>query len=298
MAHCTTNDGVKLYFEEAGEGTSIIFVHEFAGDFRSWEPQVRHFSRKYRCIVFNARGYPPSDVPEDPEMYDQDLAREDIRTVLDSLNIEKAHVIGLSMGGFAALHFSLHHPDRVISQVISGCGYGAGEGSHEQFQRETTEAADRMESETMAVFGNTYALGPTRVQFQNKDPRGWIEFETQLREHSSLGSANTMRGVQRRRPSLYNLEDDLNKITVPTLILNGDEDEPCLDVSLYLKRTITSSALALLPRTGHTCNLEEPSLFNQLCETFIHQVDSGRWELRDKRSMTTSIISAKDLNEK
>jgi len=297
MAHCTTNDGVKLYFEEAGEGTSIIFVHEFAGDFRSWEPQVRHFSRKYRCIVFNARGYPPSDVPEDPEMYDQDLAREDIRTVLDSLNIEKAHVIGLSMGGFAALHFSLHYPDRVISQVISGCGYGAGEGSHEQFQRETTEAADRMESETMAVFGNTYALGPTRVQFQNKDPRGWIEFETQLRDHSSLGSANTMRGVQRRRPSLYNLEDDLKKITVPTLILNGDEDEPCLDVSLYLKRTITSSALALLPRTGHTCNLEEPSLFNQLCETFIHQVDSGRWELRDRRSMTTSIISAKDPHE-
>ena len=298
MAHCTTNDGVKLYFEEAGEGTSIIFVHEFAGDFRSWEPQVRHFSRKYRCIVFNARGYPPSDVPQDPEMYDQDLAREDIRTVLDSLNIEMAHVIGLSMGGFSALHFSLHYPDRVISQVISGCGYGAGEGSREQFQRETTEAADRMESETMAVFGGTYALGPTRVQFQNKDPRGWIEFETQLRDHSSLGSANTMRGVQRRRPSLYNLEDDLKKITVPTLILNGDEDEPCLDVSLYLKRTITSSALALLPRTGHTCNLEEPSLFNQLCETFIHQVDSGRWELRDRRSMTTSIISAKDPHEK
>ena len=131
---------------------------------------------------------------------------------------------------------------------------------------------DRTEWETMAVFGSTYALGPTRVQFQNKDPRGWIEFETQLRDHSSLGSANTMRGVQRRRPSLYNLEDDLKKITVPTLILNGDEDEPCLDVSLYLKRTITSSALALLPRTGHTCNLEEPSLFNQLCETFIHPV--------------------------
>ena len=234
MAHCTTNDGVKLYFEETGEGTSIIFVHEFAGDFRSWEPQVRHFSRKYRCIVFNARGYPPSDVPQDPEMYDQDLAREDIRTVLDSLNIEMAHVIGLSMGGFAALHFSLHYPDRIISQVISGCGYGAGDGSREQFQRETTEAADRMESETMAVFGGTYALGPTRVQFQKKDPRGWIEFDTQLRDHSSLGSANTMRGVQRRRPTLYNLEDDLKKITVPTLILNGDEDEPCLDVSLYL----------------------------------------------------------------
>ena len=298
MTHCTTNDGVKLYFEEAGEGTPIIFVHEFAGDFRSWEPQIRHFSRNYRCVVFNARGYSPSDVPEDPEMYSQDLACEDIRTVLDNLDIDTAHVIGLSMGGFAALHFSLHYPDRVLSQVVSGCGYGAAEGAREQFQRETTEAANRMESETMAVFGSTYALGPTRVQFQNKDPRGWKEFETQLRDHSSLGSANTMRGVQRQRPSLYDLQDELREITVPTLILNGDEDDPCLDVGLYLKRTILSSALSLLPRTGHTCNLEEPNLFNQICETFIHQVESGRWDLRDRRSMTTSIISANNPDTK
>ena len=298
MTHCTTNDDVKLYFEEAGEGTPIIFVHEFAGDFRSWEPQIRHFSRNYRCVVFNARGYSPSDVPEDPEMYSQDLACEDIRTVLDNLDIDTAHVIGLSMGGFAALHFSLHYPDRVLSQVVSGCGYGAAEGAREQFQRETTEAANRMESETMAVFGSTYALGPTRVQFQNKDPRGWKEFETQLRDHSSLGSANTMRGVQRQRPSLYDLQDELREITVPTLILNGDEDDPCLDVGLYLKRTILSSALSLLPRTGHTCNLEEPNLFNQICETFIHQVESGRWDLRDRRSMTTSIISANNPDTK
>ena len=298
MTHCTTNDGVKLYFEEAGEGTPIIFVHEFAGDFRSWEPQIRHFSRNYRCVVFNARGYSLSDVPEDPEMYSQDLACEDIRTVLDNLDIDTAHVIGLSMGGFAALHFSLHYPDRVLSQVVSGCGYGAAEGAREQFQRETTEAANRMESESMAVFGSTYALGPTRVQFQNKDPRGWKEFETQLRDHSSLGSANTMRGVQRQRPSLYDLQDELRDITVPTLILNGDEDDPCLDVGLYLKRTILSSALSLLPRTGHTCNLEEPNLFNQICETFIHQVESGRWDLRDRRSMTTSIISANNPDTK
>jgi len=292
MGHITTDDGVKLYFEETGEGTPVIFIHEFAGDHRSWEAQVRHFSRNYRCIVFNARGYPPSDVPTDPDKYSQDRAREDIRVILDGLGIDAAHVIGLSMGGFAALHFGLHDPDRALSLVVAGCGYGASEDSREQFQLETAEAADRMESETMSVFGGTYALGPTRVQFQNKDPRGWQEFETQLRDHSSLGSANTMRGVQRQRPSLYDLHEELQKLTIPTLILNGDEDDPCLDVSLYLKRAITSSALAFLPRTGHTCNLEEPALFNQFCETFIHQVECGRWTLRDNRSMTASIISA------
>jgi pimeloyl-ACP methyl ester carboxylesterase len=295
MAYCTTNDGVKLYYEETGEGTPIIFVHEFAGDHRSWEPQVRYFSRNYKCITFSARGYTPSDVPATFDMYSQDIAREDIKAVLDSLDIGEAHVIGLSMGGFSALHFGMHYPDRVLSQVIAGCGYGADEGSSEQFKRETSEAARRMETETMEVFGATYALGPTRVQFQNKDPRGWQEFETQLRQHSSLGSANTMRGVQSRRPSLYALKDSLQKMTVPTLILNGDEDEPCLDVSLFLKRTIPSSALTLIPRTGHTCNLEEPALFNKVCDDFIHQVECGRWELRDVRSMTSSIISAEKV---
>lgn len=295
MTYCTTNDGVKLYYEETGEGTPIIFVHEFAGDHRSWEPQVRYFSRNYKCINFSARGFTPSDVPATFDMYSQDIAREDIKAVLDSLDIGEAHVIGLSMGGFSALHFGMHYPDRVLSQVIAGCGYGADEGSSEQFKRETSEAARRMETETMEVFGATYALGPTRVQFQNKDPRGWQEFETQLRQHSSLGSANTMRGVQSRRPSLYTLKDSLQKMTVPTLILNGDEDEPCLDVSLFLKRTIPSSALTLIPRTGHTCNLEEPAFFNQLCGDFIHQVECGRWELRDIRSMTSSIISAEKV---
>jgi pimeloyl-ACP methyl ester carboxylesterase len=295
MAYCTTNDGVKLYYEETGEGTPIIFVHEFAGDHRSWEPQVRYFSRNYKCITFSARGFTPSDVPATFDMYSQDIAREDIKAVLDSLDIGEAHVIGLSMGGFSALHFGMHYPDRVLSQVIAGCGYGADEGSSEQFKRETSEAARRMETETMEVFGATYALGPTRVQFQNKDPRGWQEFETQLRQHSSLGSANTMRGVQSRRPSLYALKNSLQKMTVPTLILNGDEDEPCLDVSLFLKRTIPSSALTLIPRTGHTCNLEEPALFNKVCDDFIHQVECGRWELRDVRSMTSSIISTEKI---
>ncbi len=295
MATVTAGDDVKLFYEDTGAGTPIIFVHEFAGDYRSWEPQVRHFARNNRCITFSARGFHPSDIPESSAQYSQDRARDDILAVLDGLEIEQAHVIGLSMGGFASLHFGLHYPDRALSLVVAGCGYGADEETREQFKREAGDAADRMENETMAVYGAEYALGPTRVQFQNKDPRGWREFETQLREHSSLGSANTMRGVQRNRPSLYDLEDSLRRLDVPTLILNGDEDEPCLDVGLFLKRTISSSALSILPQTGHTCNLEEPALFNQVCEDFIRQVDNGRWQMRDPRSISNGILS--NLND-
>src|SRR5579885_477240 len=175
MPHLTTDDGVKLYYEETGAGLPIVFVHEFAGDHRSWEPQVRYFSRRYRCITYNARGYPPSDVPEDGERYSQDRARDDILAVLDGLGIERAHIVGLSMGGFATLHFGFTYPQRARSLVVAGCGYGAQPDKRAQFAAEAEAAATQFEQPTMSKAAEGYALGPTRVQFQNKDPRGWRE---------------------------------------------------------------------------------------------------------------------------
>ena len=122
MPHLTTDDGVKLFYEETGGGIPIVFVHEFAGDCRSYEMQMRYFGQRYRCIAYNARGYPPSDVPEDGEKYSQKRACDDIRAVLDALKIDKAHIAGLSMGGFAALHFGFNYPDRARSLVVAGCG--------------------------------------------------------------------------------------------------------------------------------------------------------------------------------
>lgn len=297
MVEVTTNDGVKLHVEETGEGTPVIFVHEFAGDSRSWEPQVRHFSRSYRCITFNARGYPPSDVPADWQVYSQESARDDILAVMDGLGIDTAHIVGLSMGGFACLHFGIKYPDRALSLVVGGCGYGAEREVREQFNAEAVATADRIAQLGMDEAGKDYALGPTRVQFQNKDPRGWKEFETQLRDHSTEGSANTMRGYQARRPSLYDLEADMRALTVPTMIINGDEDEPCLDVGLFMKRAIPSASLVLLPNSGHTINLEEPDMFNMFCSDFFHKVESGRWPLRDSRSVGRGILGSGDENE-
>src|SRR5690349_23223110 len=160
MPHLTTDDGIRLYYEEAGSGTPVVFVHEFAGDHRSWEPQVRYFSRTYRCIAYNARGYPQSDVPSDAARYSQDRARDDIRSVLDALKIEKAHIVGLSMGGFATLHFGFTYPERARSLVIAGCGYGAEPDKRAQFAAEAEASAKRFEEQTMAKAAEAYALGP------------------------------------------------------------------------------------------------------------------------------------------
>jgi len=293
VATITTDDGIELYYEEAGIGTPVIFVHEFAGDYRSFEAQMRHYARRYRCIAYNARGYPPSDVPESTAAYSQDRARDDILAVLDGLSIECAHIVGISMGSLATLHFGLHYPDRALSLTLGGCGYGAERSQREQFRAESESFAARIESEGMHKVADDYGRGPSRVQFENKDPRGFAEFVAHLAEHSSLGSANTLRGVQMQRPSVYDLEGTLGALKVPTLIMAGDEDDPCLEASLYLKRTIPSAGFALLPNTGHALNQEEPDLFNWLVDSFLHQVDVGRWTLRDPRSKGGAILSQK-----
>lgn len=290
MPHVIADDGVKLYYEETGEGIPIILVHEFAGDYRSYEPQVRYFSRRYRCVAYNARGYPPSDVPAEVARYSQARACDDIRAMLDGLRIDKAHIVGISMGGFAALHFGMRYGDRARSLVIGGCGYGAEKGSRAQFQQEAEHAAEMFDRIGMAQGAQRYALGKTRVQLQNKDPRGWQEFAAQMAEHSALGSANTLRGVQKQRPSLFDLVDEMKQIRVPVLIMTGDEDDPCIEASVLMKRTIATAGLAVLPKTGHALNLEEPAMFNALVDEFLHQVEAGRWTGRDPRSVADKIL--------
>jgi pimeloyl-ACP methyl ester carboxylesterase len=293
MPYATAADGTRLFFEETGSGTPVIFVHEFAGDMRSWEPQLRHFGQRYRAIAYNARGYPPSDVPEDPAAYSQAQAADDVAAVLDALQVERAHVVGLSMGGFATLHFGFRHAARARSLVVAGCGYGAEPGQREVFRAEADLIADVLKRDGMVKFAAKYAYGPTRVQFENKDPRGFAEFAAMLAEHSALGSANTQLGVQKERPSLYDLVEDMRKLAVPTLVLTGDEDWPCLLPGVLMKKEIPTAALSVMPNCGHTINIEAPDEFNRIVGEFLAQVDAGRWPVRDPRAISKSVTGIK-----
>jgi len=294
MPYVRTDDGVRLYFEETGSGVTVILVHEFAGDLRSWEPQMRHFGKRYRAIAYNARGFPPSDVPESVSAYSQARAADDILAVLDHIGERKAHIVGLSMGGFAALHFGLRHPERALSLCIGGCGYGAEPDKRETFRAEADLIANMIRTEGMPAFAERYAYGPTRVQYENKDPRGHAEFKAMLAEHSAVGSANTQQGVQKERPSLYALVEEMKRITLPTLIITGDEDWPCLLPGILMKQSIPSAALAVIPNSGHAINIEEPEAYNRIVGDFISQVESGRWPLRDPRAVSASITGMKD----
>jgi pimeloyl-ACP methyl ester carboxylesterase len=267
-------NGVSIYYEETGSGTPLVFSHEFAGSHESWEPQVRHFSRRYRVITYNHRGYPPSSVPNDPDTYSEENLVADLRALLDALDIERAHIAGLSMGGAVTLKFAIAHPDRCIGAVVAGAGSGAD--NHEEWVRNGLETARRFEEQWETTAG-AYADGPARVQLRRKDPRGWRAFADLFLNHSAIGSANTFRGVQLKRRTIYEVERELTTMRVPVLIMVGDEDEPCLKPALFMKQHIPNAGLVIFPRSGHAINLEEPALFNQFVMDFLTAVEQGQW---------------------
>jgi 3-oxoadipate enol-lactonase len=284
MPYATTPDDVRLYYEEVGSGTPILFLHEFASDHRGWEPQLRELGKRYRCIAYSARGYRPSDAPADRQAYSYRHEMRDCLAVLDHLAIDMAHLVGLSMGGYTALQVALNHPDRVRSLVLAATGSGSERWYTEEFHAHSRALADEFERAGSAAVAKTYGQGPSRLPFLLKDPRGFAEFLTRLAEHDAQGSANTSRGFQGARPSLYDFESEIRKLTVPALIVVGDEDERCIEPSLFLKDALAASGLVVLAKTGHVVNLEEPDLFNGMVGDFLSRVEAGRWDARDPRT--------------
>ena len=271
-------DGVNIYYETTGEGFPLVWCHEFGGSYESWESQVRYFSRRYRVITYAARGWPPSDVPTGEEAYAQDVLVNDLYLLLKHLGIEQAHVGGLSMGGSVTLNFGIAHPETARSLIVAAAG--AGTTNRDEFLANGRITSDRLMAEGMAPVAADYARMDHRLQLLRKDPRGWEEFYQLLLGHSPVGSALTYRGFLMKRPTIFSLEDKLNALQVPTLIMVGDEDEPCIEPAIFMKRNIPRSGLAVFPQSGHAINLEEPDLFNRTVWDFLTSVEAGRWAQR------------------
>jgi pimeloyl-ACP methyl ester carboxylesterase len=279
MPHISARDGVRLYYEEAGSGSAVVFVHEYAGDWRSFEAQMRHFSRAYRCVTYSQRGYPPSDVPSDPARYGQDIARDDVLALMDALAIDKAHVVGHSMGAYTALHVGIKAPERCLSVVAAGCGWGSTPDAkqREAMKALAAETGKMFATEGIARAAAKYADAPMRQPQKHKDPRGHAEFARMLAEHSAEGHALTMLNLQLKRPTLHEMAEGLKRFAVPLLIIVGDEDEPCIDGSVFLKRTVPTAGLLVIPRSGHNIPSEEPAQFNAALAELFASAEAGRW---------------------
>ena len=284
MPYATARDKTRLYYEEAGSGSPILFLHEFAADYASWEPQMRYLSRRHRCIAYSARGYAPSETPAGTA-FTYEHFRDDALAVLDHLGLASAHLVGLSMGAYSSLQVGLHRPERVLSLTLAGVGTGSEPAQIEAFRESTQRNARDFETLGSAEVAKVYARSPNRIPFRIKDPRGFQEFVEALARHDAQGSAHTQRGFQGGRPSLYAFEDSIRRLTLPVLVIVGDEDDACIQPSLFLKRNIPASGLAMFPKTGHILNLEEPALFNETLARFLALAEAGRWPARDPASV-------------
>ncbi len=288
MPHIKTDDGVQLYYEETGEGEPLLFLHEFGGHYMSWEPQVRYFSRRYRCITYAARGWPPSDVPDSDASYSQARAADDCADVMKALGIETAHLVGLSMGATAALEFAIRHPGKARSLVIAAGGGGGATDpeAKARFKAECEAFAQRIEREGMPAMAELYCTSSARVTYRYKAPRGWAEFKQQFADGSAKGHAMTMRGIQGARVPFFERTEELKRITEPMLVIIGDEDESTHGLAVHLKAHVLRSGVLELPKCGHTINLEEPAAFNAAVQDFLHAVEQERWPTRGAKTYT------------
>lgn len=266
------NAGIRLYYEEAGLGEAIVFVHEFSGDLRSWEPQLQYFARDHRCIAYNARGYAPSDIAPAGH-YSPSLAVEDLRAVFRHCRVTTAHLVGCSMGAQTALLFALAHPRLCRSVTLVGCGAGSGRtaAARALYRRETEAQAQRFERDGAAAVLERVGRAANRVRLKRKNPRAWSDFRQRFLAHAGSAKAAILRGVQAQRPSLYGLERKLARLSRPLNVVCGDEDANSLEAALFLKRTCPRARLTVVPATGHLVNLEEPGLFNALTDAFLHE---------------------------
>jgi len=279
MAHVTAKDGTRIYVEDSGSGHPILFLHEFAGDHRSWAPQVAHFSKTHRCVVMASRGYPPSDMPDDAAAYGHDIAAADAVAVLDGLRLARAHVVGLSMGAYTGLMLAIRCPERLTALVAAAGGSGSHPPGGTAYRAETENRAAAMLAAGKFP-ADEVGNGPTRVQFKRKNPGGWREFRDQVAEHPVTGSAHVLRRIVGGRPSLYTFEEALKRVTVPTLLMVGDEDDGIIEINVWLKRAMPAAGLEVWPASGHVLNLEEPDAFNDRVARFLKTVEAGAWPAR------------------
>ena len=268
-------DGIDLHYEDTGAGVPLVWSHEFGGDCRSWEPQVRHFARRYRVITYNHRGYPPSSVPKQATDYSHDILLADLHGLLRHLNLGPVHLAGCSMGANLARDFALAHPAMLRSLTMVGAG--AGSVDRAQFLANQAATAAGLDRDGIASLVRRLDTTPVRASFKRKDPRGFAEFLRGVGEHDAQACAHLAREVMSKRKTVPELAAGLRACTVPTLVVVGDQDTPCVEPSLMMRTLMPHAGLLVFPDCGHTPNIEEPTRFNEIVGDFLDAVDAGTW---------------------
>lgn len=260
-------NSIRLYYESTGSGAPLVLVHGFGCGTRSWDPQVRAFSRSRRVIAYDVRGHGISEAPEDASAYSQGLSVQDLHDLLVYLKIRRAVVGGLSMGGNIALNFALAHPGMVSKLIVADTG--AGSDQPEEWAAEVGAYAEACEARGMEAFADLASASPLFARYCVTSPTAERFIRSCLMTHRARGIAHTGREVLIKRPTIYALEPRLRQLRVPTLLIVGEHDEPCLKTHRFMADCIPGSTHVMLRGVGHLTNLEAPAAFNAAVKRFL-----------------------------
>jgi pimeloyl-ACP methyl ester carboxylesterase len=257
----------QLYCEQRGTGPPLLLIHAGVADSDMWQAQVDEFARDYRVIRFDLRGFGRSNMPAGSF-----ANHEDVRALLDHLDIPSAHVLGVSFGGAIALDFTLAHPERVRSLILGAPSVGGAEPSQQirRFWQEEDEALEAGDLERATELNlRLWVDGPRRTPEQ-VDP--------QVRE-----------SVRRMQLAIFQKEipDDvaevdldppavqrLAEIDVPVLIMVGELDLDEKRAQAYqLAAAIPGATGTILPGVAHMLNMERPDQFNRCVLSFLADQD-------------------------
>jgi pimeloyl-ACP methyl ester carboxylesterase len=273
MPRVTVN-GVSLYYEVTGHGPPLVLVHGFGCGLRMWDPQLKALARSWRVVTYDVRGHGISEAPADPGAYSQPISVADLRAMLDSLRIRRAAVGGLSMGGNIALNFALAHPARVTALVIADTGAGSDDAAG--WAATVHALAGAVERDGPEAFADAAMANPLFARYVARGPAAERFIRSCLMTHRARGLALTGREVLVKRPSIYSLAPKLRALSIPTLLIVGEHDEPCVKVHRFMADTIPGARHVVIPGVGHLTNLEAPDVFNRAVGRFLRAATRPR----------------------
>jgi pimeloyl-ACP methyl ester carboxylesterase len=265
-------NGVSLFYQDAGQGAPLLFVHAFPVGRGMWAPQMEFFPRHCRAITYDCRGFGRSEAPTAPAAYSQAHSVEDAHRLLTHLGIFPAAVCGLSMGGNIALNLALAHPASVRALIL--CDTGAGSEDPGAFRARCVEYAEATQR-GMDGFFETMMLWPVFGDFM-KGPRETALLREMVLAQPPHGVGLTALYTLAPRPPVYALRERLESLPVPTLVVCGERDEACRESSKFLAGAIPGARLWMVPGASHFVNLDAPALFNETVLAFLHEHGADR----------------------
>ncbi len=259
-------NNIELYYEEHGQGPAMIWAHGLGQTLRDWDELVEHFKDRHRVICYDARGHGRSQVLDHEEAYSQDLMIEDMRSLLDALSIETVIVAGHSMGANVALNFALSHPQRCRAVIPLAIGTGSSDPAH--WKPYWGKLADLAESEGIDAYVDGLRETPAWDRALSHPLIGERVTKSES-ANAPQAIANIIRGIQRKRPSIYELSDQLKVLQVPALVAFSEGDDPVIECSRFLAESIPKARLVEIPASSHWTQLEAPEAFHQVVEKFL-----------------------------